>query len=174
MDVAKIPPGKDVPNDINVVIEIPQGSQVKYEVDKDSGAIFVDRFLFTPMAYPAAYGFIPGTLAADGDPADALVLAPAPIIPGAVIRCRPIGMLQMEDESGQDEKIICVPHDKIHTLYKDVHSIDDLPEILRASIEHFFTRYKDLEPGKWVKVTGWASKEDAKKVILESLAAAKK
>ena len=173
MDIAKIPPGKDVPDDINVVIEIPQGSQVKYEVDKESGAIFVDRFLFTPMAYPAAYGFIPGTLAADGDPADALVLAPAAIVPGAVIRCRPIGMLQMEDESGQDEKIICVPHDKIHTLYKDVHSIDDLPEIVRASIEHFFTRYKDLEPGKWVKVTGWASREAAKTVILESLAAAK-
>ena len=173
MDISKLSPGKDVPNDIFVVIEIPEGSQVKYEVDKDSGAIFVDRFLFTPMAYPAAYGFIPGTLAADGDPADALVLAPGPIVPGAVIRCRPIGMLQMEDESGQDEKIICVPHDKIHTLYKDVHSIDDLPEILRASIEHFFTRYKDLEPGKWVKVTGWASKEEAKKVILESLAAAK-
>jgi inorganic pyrophosphatase len=133
MDVSKIQPGKDAPRDINVVIEIPQGSQVKYEVDKDSGAIFVDRFLFTPMAYPAAYGFIPGTLAEDGDPADALVLAPAPVVPGAVIRCRPIGMLQMEDESGQDEKIICVPHDKIHTLYKDVHSIDDLPAILRAS-----------------------------------------
>ncbi len=173
MDVAKLSPGKDVPHDINVVIEIPQGSQVKYEIDKESGAIFVDRFLFTPMAYPAAYGFIPGTLAADGDPADALVLAPAPIVPGAVIRARPIGMLQMEDESGQDEKIICVPHDKIHTLYKDVHAIEDLPKILRDSIEHFFTRYKDLEPGKWVKVTGWASKEAAEKVILESLQAAK-
>jgi inorganic pyrophosphatase len=173
MDVAKIPPGKDVPHDINVVIEIPQGSQVKYEVDKDSGAVFVDRFLFTPMAYPAAYGFIPGTLAADGDPADALVMAPAAIVPGAVIRCRPIGMLQMEDESGQDEKIICVPHDKIHTQYTDVHSIDDLPKITRSAIEHFFTRYKDLEPGKWVKVTGWASKEAAQAVILESLKAAK-
>jgi len=173
MDVAKIPPGKDVPHDINVVIEIPQGSQVKYEIDKDSGAVFVDRFLFTPMAYPAAYGFIPGTLAADGDPADALVLAPAAIVPGAVIRCRPIGMLQMEDESGQDEKIICVPHDKIHTQYTDVHSIDDLPKITRSAIEHFFTRYKDLEPGKWVKVTGWASKEAAQAVILESLKAAK-
>ena len=174
MDIAKIPAGKDVPHDINVVIEIPQGSQVKYEVDKDSGAIFVDRFLFTPMAYPAAYGFIPGTLADDGDPADALVLAPAPMVPGAVIRCRPIGMLQMEDESGQDEKIICVPHDKIHTLYTDVHSIDDLPAITRAAIEHFFTRYKDLERGKWVKVTGWASKAAAEDVIRASLAAAQK
>ncbi len=173
MDISKLSPGKDVPHDINVVIEIPQGSQVKYEVEKDSGAIFVDRFLFTPMAYPAAYGFIPGTLAADGDPADALVLAPAAIVPGAVIRCRPIGMLQMEDESGQDEKIICVPHDKIHTQYTDVKSIDDLPAITRAAIEHFFTRYKDLEPGKWVKVTGWASREAACAVILESLQAAK-
>ena len=174
MDLSKLSPGKDVPNDIFVVIEIPEGSQVKYEVDKDSGAIFVDRFLFTPMAYPAAYGFIPGTLAADGDPADALVLAPGPIVPGAVIRCRPIGMLQMEDESGQDEKIICVPHDKIHTMYKNVHAIEDLPEITRQAIEHFFTRYKDLEPGKWVKVTGWAGIDAAKAVIVESLAAAQK
>ncbi|WP_428393162.1 inorganic diphosphatase [Lichenicoccus sp.] len=172
MDVSKIAPGKDVPWDINVVIEIPQGSAVKYEVDKDSGAIFVDRFLFTPMAYPAAYGFIPGTLADDGDPADALVLAPGPVVPGAVIRARPIGMLRMEDESGQDEKIICVPHDKIHPLYKDVASVEDLPAITRQAIEHFFTRYKDLEPGKWVKVTGWASKEDAAEVIRTALAAA--
>ena len=173
MDISKIPTGKDAPHDINVVIEIPQGSQVKYEVDKDSGAVFVDRFLFTPMAYPAAYGFIPGTLADDGDPADALVLAPAPIVPGAVIRCRPIGMLQMEDESGQDEKIICVPHDKIHTQYTDVHKIEDLPAITRQGIEHFFTRYKDLEPGKWVKVTGWADKAAAEDVIRKAIAAAK-
>lgn len=168
MDVSKIPAGKDVPHDINVVIEIPQGSQVKYEIDKESGAVFVDRFLFTPMAYPAAYGFIPGTLADDGDPADALVLAPGPIVPGAVIRARPIGMLQMEDESGQDEKIVCVPHDKIHSMYTDVQSVDDLPAIVRSAIEHFFTRYKDLEPGKWVKVTGWAGREAAMDVILKA------
>lgn len=173
MDVAKISPGKDVPNDINVVIEIPQGSQVKYEVDKDSGAIVVDRFLFTPMAYPAAYGFIPGTLAADGDPADALVLTPAQVVPGAVIRARPIGMLQMEDESGQDEKIVCVPHDKIHSMFTDVKTIDDLPEITRKAIEHFFTRYKDLEPNKWVKVSGWTGPEEAKAAIQASLDAAK-
>ena len=173
MDISKISAGKDVPNDINVVIEIPQGSQVKYEVDKDSGAIVVDRFLFTPMAYPAAYGFIPNTLAADGDPADALVLTPAAVVPGAVIRARPIGMLKMEDESGQDEKIICVPHDKIHPQFTDVKSIDDLPEITRKAIEHFFERYKDLEPNKWVKVTGWAGKEEAGKVIEAALAAAK-
>lgn len=172
MDVSKLSTGKDVPNDINVVIEIPQGSQVKYEIDKDSGALIVDRFLFTPMAYPAAYGFIPGTLADDGDPADALVLTPVPVVPGAVIRARPIGMLQMEDESGQDEKIVCVPHDKIHTIYTGVNSVDELPEIVRAAIEHFFTRYKDLEPGKWVKVTGWASREAAMDVIRKAQQAA--
>ncbi len=174
MDVSKISPGRDVPWDINVVIEIPQGSAVKYEVDKESGAVVVDRFLFTPMAYPAAYGFIPGTLAADGDATDALVLTPAQVVPGSVIRARPIGMLQMEDESGQDEKIICVPHDKIHPLYTAVHGIDDLAPIVRQSIEHFFTRYKDLEPGKWVKVTGWAGREEAGDVIRAALAAGQK
>ena len=174
MDVTKLEIGRDPPHDINVVIEIPQGSQVKYEIDKASGAIFVDRFLFTPMAYPAAYGFIPGTLAEDGDPADVLVLTPPiALVPGSVIRCRPIGMLQMEDESGMDEKIVCVPHDKISPLYKTVHAIEDLPEITRAQIEHFFTRYKDLEPGKWVKVTGWADKAAAEAVILKSIEAAK-
>ena len=174
MDVSKLPTGKEPPHDINVVIEIPQGSAVKYEIDKDSGALLVDRFLFTPMAYPAAYGFIPGTLADDGDPADALVLTPnAPVVPGAVIRARPIGMLQMEDESGQDEKIICVPHDKIHPQFTDVHKIEDLPEITRQAIEHFFTRYKDLEKGKWVKVTGWAGKAEAEAVITRSIEAAK-
>ncbi|MBB2167016.1 inorganic diphosphatase [Gluconacetobacter aggeris] len=174
MDVSKISPGKDVPFDINVVIEIPQGSSVKYEIDKDSGAVVVDRILFTPMAYPAAYGFIPGTLAADGDPADALVLIPAPVVPGAVIRARPIGMLRMEDESGQDEKIICVPHDKVHPHYSKVEKLEDLPEITLQAIEHFFTRYKDLEKGKWVKVTGWAGREEAGEIIKASLAAAQK
>ncbi|MFT8564839.1 inorganic diphosphatase [Acetobacter orientalis] len=174
MDVSKISPGKDVPFDINVVIEIPQGSSVKYEVDKDSGAIFVDRFLFTPMAYPTAYGFVPGTLAADGDPTDALVLTPSNVVPGSVIRSRPIGVLKMEDESGQDEKIICVPHDKIHPQFSKVESISDLPEITVKAIEHFFTRYKDLEPGKWVKVTGWGSREEAADFIRQGVEAAKK
>jgi len=174
MDVSKLATGRAPPHDINVVIEIPQGSQVKYEVEKDSGAIFVDRFLFTPMAYPAAYGFIPGTLADDGDPADVLVLTPpVALVPGAVIRVRPIGMLMMEDESGMDEKIICVPHDKISPLYTDVHAIEDLPKITRDQIEHFFTRYKDLEPGKWVKVTGWADRAAAEAVIMKSIEAAK-
>ena len=169
MDVSKIPPGKDPPHDLNVVIEIPEGSQVKYEIDKESGAMFVDRFLFTPMAYPAAYGFVPGTLADDGDPVDALVMAPAPVVPGAVIRARPIGMLRMEDESGGDEKIICVPHGKVHTLYQDVQKVEDLPDITRLSIQHFFTRYKDLEPGKWVKVLGWADREAAYEVIRKAI-----
>ena len=173
MDVSKLATGKEPPHDINVVIEIPQGSAVKYEIDKDSGAVVVDRFLFTPMAYPAAYGFIPGTLADDGDPADAMVLVPSAVVPGAVIRARPIGMLQMEDEGGQDEKIICVPHDKISLQYKDVHAVEDLPLIVRQQIEHFFTRYKDLEPGKWVKVTGWADKEAAVAAIQKSIDAAK-
>ncbi|MDE2515185.1 MAG: inorganic diphosphatase [Rhodospirillales bacterium] len=172
MDVAKIPTGHNPPRDINVVVEIPQGSAVKYEVDKASGAIFVDRFLFTPMAYPAAYGFIPGTLSADGDPADALVLVPAQVVPGAVVRARPIGMLLMEDEAGQDEKIVCVPHDRVHPQHSHVETIDDLPEITRAAIEHFFERYKDLEKGKWVKVTGWAGRDAAEAAILRARNAA--
>jgi inorganic pyrophosphatase len=173
MDVTKLATGKAPPSDINVVIEIPQGSAVKYELDKESGAIVVDRFLFTPMAYPAAYGFIPGTLADDGDPADALVLTPAvPLVPGAVIRCRPIGMLMMEDESGQDEKIVCVPHDKINAQFSLVQAIEDLPEITRQAIEHFFTHYKDLEKGKWVKITGWADRAAAEAVIVKAMEAA--
>ena len=171
MDIAKIPTGANPPHDINVVIEIPQGSGVKYEVDKASGAVFVDRFLFTPMAYPAAYGFIPGTMAGDGDPADALVLTPMHIVPGAVIRCRPIGMLLTEDEKGQDEKILCVPHDKLHTQYEKVHAVEDLPEITRAAVEHFFGHYKDLEPGKWVKISGWGDRAAAEDVIRKAIAA---
>jgi inorganic pyrophosphatase len=172
MDISKIPTGKAPPSDIYVVIEIPQGSAVKYEVDKDSGAIFVDRFLFTPMAYPAAYGFIPGTLADDGDPVDAMVLTPDAVVPGAVIRARPIGVLLMSDEAGQDEKLVCVPHDKIHPLFTDVHKIEDLPLITRQAIEHFFSRYKDLEKGKWVKIDGWADKARAEELITAGLAAA--
>lgn len=174
MDVSKLSPGKDVPNDINVVIEIPKGSSVKYEIDKDSGALFVDRFLFTPMAYPAAYGFIPGTLAADGDPADAMVLTPRSVVPGCVIRARPIGVLLMEDEAGQDEKILCVPHDKIHPEFSKIEKVEDLPEITIKEIEHFFTRYKDLEKGKWVKVTGWGDKARAGEIIAAALKAAQK
>jgi len=168
MDVSKISAGKDVPHDINVVIEIPQGSGVKYEIDKDSGALVVDRVLFTPMAYPAAYGFIPNTLADDGDPADALVLIPVAVAPGAVIRARPIGLLQMEDEAGQDEKIVCVPHDKVHPQYTDITEVAQLPAITRDAIKHFFEHYKDLEKGKWVKITGWGDRAAAEKAITES------
>jgi inorganic pyrophosphatase len=170
MDVSRISIGKNPPKDINVIIEIPQGSQVKYEINKDSGAIIVDRFLFTPMSYPAAYGFIPGTLAADGDPADALVLIPVSVVPGAVIRCRPIGVLHMKDEAGDDEKIICVPHDKVHPLHGEVSDVQDLPKIVLQTIEHFFESYKALEPEKWVKVGGWGSREDAEQAILDSIA----
>ena len=173
MNVSKIPVGKTPPNDINVVIEIPQGSSVKYEIGKESGAVFVDRFLFTSMAYPAAYGFIPGTLAEDGDPADALVLTPYPVVPGVVIRARPIGMLNMEDEAGRDTKIVCVPHDKIHPQYTDVTEVAQLPEITRKAIAHFFETYKDLEPGKWVKVSGWGDRAAAEAEIARSIAAAK-
>lgn len=171
MDVSKIPTGRQPPGDINVVVEIPEGTAVKYEVHKESGAVFVDRFLFTPTTYPAAYGFIPGTLADDGDPADALVLTPAPVVPGAVIRSRPIGMLRMEDEKGQDEKIICVPHDRVHPMYSGVESLEDLPRITRAAIEHFFQTYKDLEEGKWVKIEGWAGRAEAEAAILRALKA---
>lgn len=171
MDIAKIPTGRQPPHDINVVVEIPEGSAVKYEVDKASGAVFVDRFLFTPTSYPAAYGFIPGTLAEDGDPADALVLAPAAVVPGAVIRARPIGMLRMEDEKGPDEKIVCVPHDRVHPMFSRVETLDDLPPITRAAIEHFFRCYKDLEAGKWVKIGGWAGKEEAEAAIMRAVAA---
>ena len=172
MNLSKIPTGKDAPHDINVVIEIPEGSAVKYELDKDSGAVVVDRFLFTPMNYPAAYGFIPGTLADDGDPTDALVLIPAAVVPGCVIRCRPIGVLLMEDEAGQDEKLVCVPHDKLHPYFTDIQSCDDLPKITRQQIEHFFARYKDLEPGKWVKITGWGTRAQAEELILKGIEAA--
>jgi inorganic pyrophosphatase len=171
MNVTDTETGRAPPSDINVVVEIPQGSSVKYEVDKTTGALVVDRFLFTPMAYPAAYGFIPGTLADDGDPADALVLVPSAIVPGAVIRCRPIGVLHMTDEAGLDEKIICVPHDKVHPLYRDVTGTADLPEILRQTIVHFFETYKDLEPGKWVKVTGFGTLEEAHDIITRAIAA---
>jgi inorganic pyrophosphatase len=174
MDISKLSIGHAPPQDINVVIEIPQGSAVKYEVDKESGAMVVDRFLFTAMAYPAAYGFIPGTLAEDGDPADVLVLTPLPVVPGAVIRCRPIGMLNMEDEKGPDEKIVCVPHDKIHTQYSAIKTIEDLPQITRDAIQHFFETYKDLEKGKWVKVTGWVGPKEAEAAITKSIEAAKK
>jgi inorganic pyrophosphatase len=174
MNVSDMSTGKNPPQDINVVVEIPQGSSVKYEIDKETGALVVDRFLFSAMSYPAAYGFIPGTLADDGDPMDALVLVPSAVVPGAVIRCRPIGVLHMRDEAGMDEKIMCVPHNKVHPLHGEINSVDDLPAIMRQGFEHFFETYKNLEPGKWVKVQGWGGVADACDLIAKSIEAAKK
>ncbi len=174
MDLSKINSGENPPSDINVVIEVPMHSTpVKYEMDKESGALFVDRFLPTAMFYPANYGFIPHTLSDDGDPCDALVLAQMPVVAGAVLRARPIGVLRMEDESGEDEKILCVPHDKIHNYYSKCKSHEDLPQSVLEQINHFFERYKELEKNKWVKVQGWEGVESAHKLILEALARAK-
>ena len=173
MDIKKIPVG-DAPESVNVIIEVSAGAApVKYEFDKDSGAIFVDRFVHTPMHYPANYGFVPHTLSDDGDPVDVLVLAPESIIPGAVIAARPIGVLMMEDDGGMDEKVLAVPTDKMHPLYKDVATHTDLPEIKLQEIAHFFEHYKDLEKGKWVKIMGWEGVEKAKQLILEGVERAK-
>ncbi|MCB1836167.1 MAG: inorganic diphosphatase [Alcanivoracaceae bacterium] len=172
MDYDKVPAGKSLPDDINVVIEIPANSNpIKYEIDKDSHAVFVDRFMATPMFYPANYGYIPHTLSEDGDPLDVLVVTPYPVVPGSVIRARPIGILNMSDEAGQDAKLIAVPHDKLTVLYHNVKEVSDLPELLVKQIEHFFENYKDLEKGKWVKVDGWANAEAARQEILKSAAA---
>jgi len=174
MNLDKISIGKNPPENINVVIEIPAASQpVKYELDKDSGALIVDRFLHTPMHYPINYGFIPHTLSDDGDPVDACVLAPVPVIHGCVIACRPIGVLMMEDESGVDEKLLCVPADKLHPLYKNVKSATDLPQILLEQIAHFFEHYKDLEKTKWVKLQGWEGPEKAADMITQAITRAK-
>jgi inorganic pyrophosphatase len=171
MDIAKIPVGKAPPWDVNVIVEIPlQGAPVKYEVDKESGAMFVDRFVHTAMHYPANYGFIPHTLAEDGDPMDALVVAPLPVITGSVVRCRPVGVLVMEDEGGRDEKLICVPVDKLHPYHTRITSYEELPSILLKQIAHFFEHYKDLEEGKWVKVIGWEGADAAAKVIIDAIA----
>ena len=156
MSYNKISAGKDLPTDINVVIEIPANHDpIKYEVDKDADAIFVDRFVATPMFYPANYGYIPETLSEDGDALDVLVVTPYPVMPGAVIRSRPIGVLNMSDESGIDAKLLAVPNTKLTKLYDHVNEINDLPELLVKQIQHYFENYKALEPGKWVKVEGW-------------------
>ena len=162
--------GNNVPNDINVIIEIPSHSDpVKYEVDKETGAMFVDRFMGTAMHYPCNYGYIPQTLSEDGDPADVLVVTPIPVISGSVIRVRPLGMLLMTDEAGKDSKIIGVPVDMLTNLYSSMNSVRDLPRSLLDSIAHFFDHYKDLETGKWVKIDGWVDTEDAKREILDSI-----
>jgi len=170
MILDRVSRGKNVPNDVNVIIEIPSHSDpVKYEVDKETGAMFVDRFMGTAMHYPCNYGYIPNTLSEDGDPADVLVVTPIPVISGSVIRVRPLGMLSMTDEAGADAKIIAVPIDKLSNLYSHMNSVRDLPKSLLDSISHFFDHYKDLEPGKWVKIEGWVDVDDAKQEILASI-----
>ncbi len=162
--------GKDVPNEINVIIEIPKDAEpVKYEVDKATGAIFVDRILSTPMRYPCNYGYIPHTLCGDGDPADVLVILPLPLVPGSVIRCRPVGVLRMQDEAGSDEKLVAVPIDKVFDGYAKIHDIGDVSQHWLDRIGHFFEHYKDLEKGKWVKLDGWGGVDEAKRIISESV-----
>ena len=170
MNLDRVDAGRDVPNDVNVVIEIPMnGDPIKYELDKATGALFIDRFMSTSMHYPCNYGYIPRTLSGDGDPVDVLVVTPYPLIPGVVVRCRPVGMLKMIDEAGNDEKLLAVPIDKLTPIYRNVQSSRDLPELTQTQITHFFEHYKDLEAGKWVQVQGWVGAEEAKKAILEGL-----
>ncbi|AFT85014.1 inorganic diphosphatase [Paraburkholderia phenoliruptrix] len=175
MSFNNVPAGKDLPQDFNVIIEIPaQSDPVKYEADKDLGLLVVDRFISTGMRYPANYGFIPQTLSGDGDPVDVLVITPFPLLAGSVVRARALGMLQMTDESGVDAKLIAVPHDKICPMTASLKSIDDVPAYLKDQIKHFFEQYKALEKGKWVKVEGWADIDAAHKEISEGVANYKK
>jgi len=175
MSLKEIEAGRNVPDEVNVVIEIPSNSDpVKYEVDKATGVIMVDRFVATSMSYPCDYGYIPHTLAEDGDPMDVLLIAPFPLLPGVVVRCRPIGLLRMTDESGPDAKILVVPIDKLSPRYKHIQSPQDLGEDVLASISHFFSHYKDLEKGKWVKIDGWENVDAARKEILASVERYKK
>jgi inorganic pyrophosphatase len=175
MSYRDVPAGKDLPNDIYVIIEIPaNAAPVKYEINKEADALFVDRFIGTGMSYPVNYGYINNTLSEDGDPLDVLVVTPFPVQYGAVVRARVVGKLNMEDEAGIDTKLIAVPHEKLTPLYKNVKEYTDLPELLLAQIKHFFENYKALEPGKWVKLTGWEGSEAAKADVLKALEAAKK
>jgi inorganic pyrophosphatase len=170
MDLHKVSRGRNVPNEINVIIEIPANSDpVKYEMDKETGAMFVDRFMSTAMHYPCNYGYVPHTLSADGDPVDVMVVTPYPLIPGSVIRCRPVGVLMMTDESGDDAKVLALPMDTLCKSYRKVDSFRDLPQDLLDKIAHFFEHYKDLDEGKWVRVGGWAGADEAKQEIMESV-----
>jgi len=174
MRIEAISIGDTPPNDVNVIIEVPLGGHpIKYEMDKDAGAMVVDRFLYTPMAYPGNYGFVPHTLSEDGDPIDVLVCNTRPLIAGCVINVRPIGVMLMEDNSGQDEKIIAVPSGHLTKRYDNVNDYSDLPEITLQQIEHFFEHYKDLEPGKWVKLGGWQNAEKARQFIVDAIDRAK-
>lgn len=170
MNINAIAIGKNPPDDINVIIEVPIGGEpIKYEFDKDSDALFVDRFLYTPMRYPGNYGFVPHTLCGDGDPLDVMIMNSRPIIPGGVIRCRPIGVLLMEDDGGRDEKLLVLPVSKLTATYDHIRDVSDLPEIEVKKVEHFFTHYKDLEPGKWAKIEGVQGVEAARKVVMDSI-----
>ncbi len=170
MDISAIAIGNNPPNNVNVIIEVPAGGEpVKYEFDKASGALFVDRILHTPMRYPANYGFVPHTLCGDGDPLDALVVARSPFLAGCVVRARPIAVLYLEDEHGGDEKLICVPDTKTFPYYTNVREKEDLPDIVFQQIEHFFTHYKDLEPEKWVRVGRWGNADEARAAVLQSI-----
>ncbi|NLS12416.1 inorganic diphosphatase [Vibrio sp. SM6] len=169
MSLNQVPAGPSLPDDIYVIIEIPANADpIKYEVDKDSGAVFVDRFMSAPMFYPCNYGYVNDTLSLDGDPVDVLVPTPYPLLPGSVIRCRPVGVLKMSDESGEDAKVVAVPHSKLSKEYDNIQDVDDLPTLLKAQITHFFERYKELEVGKWVKVDGWENAQAARDEILTS------
>ena len=174
MGLDRVPSGKDLPNDLNVVIEISMHSLlVTYDLNKEFGAIFVDRFMSTAMHYPCNYGYIPHTIAGDGDPVDVLVLSQFALPPGVVVRCRPIGMLKMTDEAGEDAKLLAVPVDKLTPMYRDVESPRDLPQLVLDQISHFFDHYKDLEPGKFVNINGWVGIDEAKKEIMNGVAAFK-
>ncbi len=175
MNLAAIKPGENPPEDINVIIEVPLGGEpIKYELDKASGAMFVDRFLYTAMRYPCNYGFMPHTLSNDGDPTDVLVVGQRALMPGAVVRSRPVGVLMMEDEAGIDEKIVAVPHSKLTPYYDQIKTYRDLPQVLQDRIPHFFDHYKDLETEKWVNVLGWKGVDKAHELISEGLKAASK
>jgi inorganic pyrophosphatase len=175
MSLNKVSSGRDVPNDFNVIIEIPMNADpIKYEVDKESGAIFVDRFMGTAMHYPCNYGYVPNTIADDGDPVDVLVITPFPLIPGVVVRCRAIGVLKMIDEAGGDAKVLAVPIDKILPIYTHWQKPEDMNELRLRQIQHFFEHYKDLEVGKWVKVEGWGGPDEAKAEITGGIEAFKK
>jgi len=170
MRIDAIPTGKNPPDDVNVIIEVEIGGEpIKYEMDKESGTLFVDRFLHTPMRYPGNYGFVPHTLSDDGDPIDVLVANTRPIVPGAVINVRPVGVLKMQDDGGMDEKIIAVPSPKLTKRYINVNNYTDLPQITIEQIQHFFEHYKDLEPGKWVKILGWGDAGEARQMIVAAI-----
>lgn len=173
MSLSDVPAGKNLPDEVNVVIEIPANADpIKYEVDKDTGTVWVDRFMSTPMFYPCNYGFVNDTLSLDGDPVDVLVPTPYPLQAGSVITCRPVGVLKMSDESGEDAKVLAVPISKLTKEYDHIQDVNDLPELLKAQITHFFERYKELEKGKWVKVEGWADIQAAKEELKSSFARA--